>query len=218
MSSKNGNGKQQPPAGDDSNLDELAVEINRAHEAGEKAALIALKQYHRAGVLLSKAKALVRAQSGHGHWLDWLKASCPRITARTAQRYMAWADGWDGESDVTSDLDLIERWRQISGNSDVYHETEEECEDQDEEEGNEPVIFRPRTFIGSSPACASHEIVVRSYPPAVPPPWQEVSHQEMERRTFLRDLEWLRAHHAWLRSCEEFAALWSAIDDLLGPA
>jgi hypothetical protein len=69
-------------------LSELASEINRAHSAATRDALSAVEHARRAGKLLNKARLEVR----HGGWGHWLRAHCPELSERSAQRYMRLAD------------------------------------------------------------------------------------------------------------------------------
>lgn len=89
-------------------LAELAAEINADHEAGERASWKGVEQFRLAGKRLLQAKALSKAQHGHGHWLKWVEKNL-RFTERQARRYMALA-----KSDVTSDLE--DAWRILCGN------------------------------------------------------------------------------------------------------
>jgi hypothetical protein len=64
--------------------------INAEHHGVTAALRSALAHARQAGIALIAAKAQVE----HGAWLPWLAAHCPDLSARTAQLYMAIADGW----------------------------------------------------------------------------------------------------------------------------
>jgi hypothetical protein len=83
-------------------LTELAGRINAEHRQVETALRAGLEHARAAGELLLQAKA----QCGHGHWLEWLKANVA-FTDRTARRYMTVASRWEeltDKSDTVSDL------------------------------------------------------------------------------------------------------------------
>ena len=69
-------------------LTDLAARINAAHDAVAAAFLSVVERAIIVGALLQQAKD----QVPHGEWLPWLKTHCPRITERTAQRYMSLAE------------------------------------------------------------------------------------------------------------------------------
>jgi hypothetical protein len=48
----------------------------------------ALGHAFKVGELLTKAKAKLKAEVGHGQWLDWVEEHCPFVGVRTAQVYM----------------------------------------------------------------------------------------------------------------------------------
>lgn len=68
-------------------LDTLAVEIRREHEAVEAGARSTVEAAIRCGNLLRDAKTKV----GHGGWMDWLATNFP-ASDRTARAYMRLAD------------------------------------------------------------------------------------------------------------------------------
>lgn len=71
-------------------LGQLAEAINAAYSEMEQSAL----QYARTcGEWLNKAKNQVVAEGEN--WLPWLQENCPRLSERSAQRYMRIADEWD---------------------------------------------------------------------------------------------------------------------------
>ncbi len=70
-------------------LTDLAGEINREHEAAQKAAQTAVEHARRCGELLVQAKAEV----GHGGFLAWLRAHC-HVQERQARNYMRIAENW----------------------------------------------------------------------------------------------------------------------------
>jgi hypothetical protein len=82
----------------------LAAEINAQTDAGDAATQRGLEHYRQAGLQLIQAKKNV----GHGNWLPWLRANCPKLNERRARRYMELA-----KSDAASDLTV--QWRRISG-------------------------------------------------------------------------------------------------------
>jgi hypothetical protein len=71
-------------------LDELARDINLAHEGCKRAASQMAAYARQAGVLLLEAR---RRVEGHG-WLAWLEVNVD-VTPRTAQRYIRIAENWD---------------------------------------------------------------------------------------------------------------------------
>jgi hypothetical protein len=87
----------------------LAAEINRRHRQGVAATQAGLENYHAAGVALLKAKKLV----AHGEWQRWLAQSCPGVSLRTCQRYMALAREWDPKNDTVSFLETA--WERACG-------------------------------------------------------------------------------------------------------
>lgn len=79
----------------DTKLDEYAAQASSEHAAITQAFKDAKTANHKIvgraielGQLLSHIRDLV----GHGQWLPWLKAKCPDIKERTAQRYMKLAE------------------------------------------------------------------------------------------------------------------------------
>jgi protein gp37 len=97
-------------------LESLALDINREHEAGEDSAGKRLAHYHKAGEGLLRAKEKCR----RGEWLKWLKGKV-RCGKSRAYQYMEWA-----KFPVTGNLEEDEAaWRRISGNG-KRHEDEEE--------------------------------------------------------------------------------------------
>ncbi len=83
-------------------LNQLAAQINAAHEAGEAATRQGLEDFREAGESLIKAKA----QCGHGKWLPWLKKNV-RFADRTARVYMQVAREWDKLADSANLLEAI---------------------------------------------------------------------------------------------------------------
>lgn len=77
-------------------LGTLAEEINREHEAAEKAINESLLHARRCGQLLIEAKGACE----HGEWMGWVKGNF-RGSQRTANKYMQ----------------LAERWQEIEANS-----------------------------------------------------------------------------------------------------
>jgi hypothetical protein len=65
----------------------LAARITKRHKASLIGVRRSLTHAIRCGELLLQAKAHIKEQYGHGHWLPWLKKSCA-IPERTAQLYM----------------------------------------------------------------------------------------------------------------------------------
>ena len=63
--------------------DELAVRINREHEAAVKLLTDGLERANTCGDLLIQAKRFF----AHGHWLPWLREHC-EVSERTAHLYM----------------------------------------------------------------------------------------------------------------------------------
>lgn len=70
-------------------LDELASQINFAHDAAREAARLSVQHALTAGRLLLEAKTRVP----HGRWIPWVEANC-RFALRTAQAYMRLAELW----------------------------------------------------------------------------------------------------------------------------
>jgi hypothetical protein len=70
-------------------LDNLAIEIMKAHTAALSSARTGLDHAHRAGDLLIETKGLLP----HGAWSQWLSVHC-NFDIRTAQGYMQIARGW----------------------------------------------------------------------------------------------------------------------------
>jgi Protein of unknown function (DUF3102) len=81
-------------------LEQLAFEINSAHEAGERSARNGLDRFKEAGEALLKAKERLP----HGEWLPWLGKNV-KFSERTVRRYMALASGWEKiKSVIVADL------------------------------------------------------------------------------------------------------------------
>ena len=73
------------------NLDDLAIEINQHHGSFCEAFRRALPYARRAGDLLRVAKAEL---DKHGAWLPWLREHCPDISPQVAARYMRISRRW----------------------------------------------------------------------------------------------------------------------------
>jgi hypothetical protein len=88
----------------------LAARITKEHNAILNAVRRGLTHAIRCGELLLEAKAQIKEQYGHGHWLPWLKKSCT-IPLRTAQLYMRLA-----KAEIRNDahLSLREAVRQLT--------------------------------------------------------------------------------------------------------
>jgi hypothetical protein len=71
-------------------LEAHAAAINAEHQA----AMGCLNHARRCGEHLIAAKAVVKAEFGHGQWLPWLAMNYPDISKRTAQLYMQLAKTW----------------------------------------------------------------------------------------------------------------------------
>lgn len=69
----------------------LAPQINELYRQAETLAHSAKANASQAiavAVQCGKLLCNQKAEVGHGDWLDWLKANCPDISERTAQKYM----------------------------------------------------------------------------------------------------------------------------------
>lgn len=69
----------------------LAPQINELYRQAETLALSAKANASQAiavAVQCGKLLCNQKVEVGHGDWLDWLKANCPEISERTAQKYM----------------------------------------------------------------------------------------------------------------------------------
>ena len=87
-------------------LEDLAREINAAHEAAQAAATTAIEHAIACGKALIKAKAKV----GHGNWLPWLEKNCKALISRsqrTAQVYIQLAKRVDSNPQHAADLTSI---------------------------------------------------------------------------------------------------------------
>jgi hypothetical protein len=73
------------------NFAALALQINAAYADAEAASATAVDRAIRCGELLLEAKR----QLPHGEWLPWLARNCPKISERSAQRYMRLAEHAD---------------------------------------------------------------------------------------------------------------------------
>ena len=71
-------------------LPDLASRIRVGHSAVIEAKKNIVRKAIEVGEWLKQAKD--SPEMKHGQWLPWLKASCPDISERTAQRYMELAD------------------------------------------------------------------------------------------------------------------------------
>ena len=94
-------------------LDALAERINTGHQAYLATARKALEHALDAGATLHEVKTGLP----HGEWLPWLKANCPRISERSAQRYIRLAKNRDRLSEksaTVADLTLREAERVLS--------------------------------------------------------------------------------------------------------
>ncbi|MDB6027537.1 MAG: hypothetical protein JWM68_3760 [Verrucomicrobiales bacterium] len=76
-------------------LEQLAKEIRSLHDNTERLSVFAKSKCNEAvaeailcGKAINEAKKLV----GHGQFAKWLKKNCPKISDRTARRYMALAN------------------------------------------------------------------------------------------------------------------------------
>jgi hypothetical protein len=85
------------PEPDALDLDTLAVEIRREHEAAEAAFESSVAHAMRCGQLLIEAKA----KAGHGNWLPWVRANLP-FSERTARNYMRLARNRQRIADLPS--------------------------------------------------------------------------------------------------------------------
>ena len=94
-------------------LDALAERINNGHQAYLATARKALEHALDAGATLHEVKTGLP----HGEWLPWLKANCPGISERSAQRYIRLAMNRDRlreKSATVADLTLREADRILS--------------------------------------------------------------------------------------------------------
>ena len=92
-------------------LDDLAEQINQAHDRVLGNARLTLEAAAEAGRLLLRAKELC----GHGEWLPWLERNC-KVGSRQAQRYLALAKAHQaGKSDFATDLSIEAALRALSG-------------------------------------------------------------------------------------------------------
>lgn len=81
-------------------LDELAGQINGAHEAGMQSMGSGLSYFRQVGAMLSRAKD----KCGHGHWLEWVSKNL-KFSDRQARNYMRLHREWDQiKSELSSDL------------------------------------------------------------------------------------------------------------------
>jgi len=64
-------------------LPAIAKDINQEHELAISSARTAIEHAHKAGTLLTEAKAQVK----HGEWGNWIANNCP-FSERTARAYM----------------------------------------------------------------------------------------------------------------------------------
>jgi hypothetical protein len=113
----------------DSNLSQLAADINALHAATTEQANRALESARRVGELLNAAKQ----QVPHGQWLTWLSSNCS-VSPRQAQRYMKVSDNWMAisKNDAASYLTIAEASKlchkndgdSIQQTNDVQHLTE----------------------------------------------------------------------------------------------
>jgi hypothetical protein len=74
-----------------SDLVELATRINTDYAAIVKADREAMTANHNIverAISLGQMLHAAKDRAGHGEWLTWLKANCPDLPERTAQRYM----------------------------------------------------------------------------------------------------------------------------------
>ena len=71
-------------------LPDLATRIRAGHSAVIEAKKNIVRKAIEVGGWLKQAKD--SPEMKHGQWLPWLKANCPEISERTAQRYMELAD------------------------------------------------------------------------------------------------------------------------------
>lgn len=92
-------------------LSSLASRINTSHQACEAATRSAVQHALECGAALIEAKATVP----HGQWLPWLKANCPAVSERTAQKLMRLSREWptlpESKTNRDSDLSLREAFR-----------------------------------------------------------------------------------------------------------
>jgi Protein of unknown function (DUF3102) len=89
-------------------LDELAAAIRAEHDGVICAIRSGIEHAIECGELLNKARAAVRAERGHGHWLAWLKANVP-FSESLANKYMKVARARkiiEGKSGTVTDLTL----------------------------------------------------------------------------------------------------------------
>jgi hypothetical protein len=109
----------QTMTGDDpshsNSLTVLAARIQKEHKASTRAVRRGLTHAIRAGELLLEAKAQIKQQYGHGHWLPWLKKSCA-IPERIVRHYMRLARN-KAEIGNVADLTVREVVKKQAGNS-----------------------------------------------------------------------------------------------------
>jgi hypothetical protein len=92
-------------------LAELGAQIAAEHESAQNAAASALLHAKEAGLVLLRAKGMLR----HGEWLPWLRDQC-QIAERTAQAYMRIARRWEEleKSATVADLTFREATRLLA--------------------------------------------------------------------------------------------------------
>ena len=69
----------------------IAIRINELYRQAESLAGTAKENASKAIAIAVECGGLLcneKAKIGHGGWLGWLKANCPDISERTAQKYM----------------------------------------------------------------------------------------------------------------------------------
>jgi Protein of unknown function (DUF3102) len=76
-----------PPSQPTKSLPDLTIEIQKAHGKVIQALASGAAAAIEAGEALLQAKALLKAQKGHGSWEDFIALEC-RLRVRTAQIYM----------------------------------------------------------------------------------------------------------------------------------
>ena len=97
-------------AGTDGELEQLAAQINAAHEAGEHDLGSSLEHFRDTGLFLIQ----VGERLPHGQFIPWVRRHCP-FKHSTANHYMALSRGWHllMDSECAPNFSLAEALRRI---------------------------------------------------------------------------------------------------------